>query len=588
MPCMTLALLATVAAPAAAAPITEPRPPSLVTVTQAVRFANPATPRMALRHRPAGGTVYSRDGWTLACSAYANRSAIGISGDSSSLAAWATAIAHSNEGLAWTKCGSNPVLSPTDGSQWDSIYACSPAVVSVDSAGLPLNEGRIYSKPMHKYVAAGHAIAKTDDDQHMRWHEVEIGANLGYAGGPAATKAAIHQAASEGVITKLRAFEPWPAGSADPGRWAPATAPEVGAGWIADILSAHPDVKLLVSLSNYPYQTPADLATDPGKYLQAWPNASYDPDLLASMIPFTNRAALFDAEGASAAGYSAKLQQLKGNVSSLGLLERVTWEIGNEPDAPGSTEGGSSIYFWGTADQFGKVADAAYQQLQGEAPMLCCAYAGYGYPKQWPGVTAGSFETWARTAQERYPQTRLSWHLYLNGGENTLAAVLERAKASQTKDVLNGSSITEFGLFSEGDAAKLSVLQSPQLVVELSRLLAFAYETGVASIYYESLMDHPRKRGEYMGLFDRWGEPKLSYSFVRQVQRVIAGGYRATNSTELLTIIGQHSNRTLALAHNDAPLALDRNTSVVAVSDALAYNGSMLRANGWVILCISM
>lgn len=462
-----------------------------------------------------------------------------------------------------------------------------------DEATLDFDKELVHKSLDH---SNGHPRAriKVDDSDiaiPTRWHEVTIGANLGYAGGPAATKAAIHQAASEGVITHLRAFEPWQAGSIDPGRWAPDTAPAVAAGWIADILSAHPKVTLLVSLSNYPYKTPADLATDPGKYLQAWPNSSSDPTLLASMLAYTNRAALFDAENASSLDYIAKLAQLRSNLSSLGLLDRVTWEIGNEPDAPGAVVAtAASMYFWGNAEQFGVVADAAYQQLEDASsePMLCCGFAGYGRPHRWPGAIAGAFDDWASRAQERYPSSKLSWHLYLNGGENTLAGVLERAKASQTSDVLAGSSITEFGLWSDGDAAQLSILQSPQLVVELARLLAFAYETGVASIYYESLMDHPHKRGEYMGLLDRWEEPKLSYSYVRQIQRVIGGGFRATNTTSLLSISGRSSNRTLALAHVDAPLPLDGNTSVVALSSGTVYDGATLRAGGWVILCRSM
>lgn len=59
-----------------------------------------------------------------------------------------------------------------------------------------------------------------------------------------------------------------------------------------------------------------------------------------------------------------------------------------------------------------------------------------------------------------------------------------------------------------------------RLVVELAKLLAFCWETGVASVYYESLGDHPSKHGEYMGLFDKWGVPKLSYSYLRLVQSV--------------------------------------------------------------------
>ena len=56
----------------------------------------------------------------------------------------------------------------------------------------------------------------------------------------------------------------------------------------------------------------------------------------------------------------------------------------------------------------------------------------------------------------------------------------------------------------------------------------------------------------------------------------------------LLTIVGRSSNRTLALAHADVPLPLDRNTSVVAASGSAVYDGVRLRAGGWVILCRSL
>ena len=114
--------------------------------------------------------VYARDGWTMAYSAYANRSAIGIGGSG---LAGATGLAHSSDGLSWSKCQNNPMLSPTDGSEWDAIYACSPTIAtdySADGSGevYLFYAGRIESKPMHKYFAAGHAVAsKTDDDDDV-------------------------------------------------------------------------------------------------------------------------------------------------------------------------------------------------------------------------------------------------------------------------------------------------------------------------------------------------------------------------------------------------------------------------------------
>jgi hypothetical protein len=160
-----------------------------------------------------------------------------------------------------------------------------------------------------------------------RWHTLEFGANIGYMGGPCVSAATIRQAASEGVITKLRAFEPWPAGSGQqPGRWSPATAAATSNGWLGDVLSAHPQVDLLVSLSNYPFMLPANFTADPAEYLPGVPT-----DLLqdiSSMARFTNRAPLFAAEGASPDAYSAQLAQLVANITAEGWMGRVQFEIG--------------------------------------------------------------------------------------------------------------------------------------------------------------------------------------------------------------------------------------------------------------------
>lgn len=72
-------------------------------------------------------------------------------------------------------------------------------------------------------------------------------------------------------------------------------------------------------------------------------------------------------------------------------------------------------------------------------------------------------------------------------------------------------------LDSDGGPALLSALNGPRLVAELAKLLAFAFEHGVSEVYYESLADHPNKHG-LMGLFDKWGAPKLSYGYLREVE----------------------------------------------------------------------
>ena len=99
-------------------------------------------------------------GRTMAYSAYANRSVIGLppTGSSGVLVALQQhgCLAHSMDGVSvrvsWTKCASNPVLvpspspSPSPGSiyPYDSIFATSPSVVTVNAKGGPLIEPLLY------------------------------------------------------------------------------------------------------------------------------------------------------------------------------------------------------------------------------------------------------------------------------------------------------------------------------------------------------------------------------------------------------------------------------------------------------------
>ncbi len=168
-----------------------------------------------------------------------------------------------------------------------------------------------------------------------RWHSLEFGANLGYMGDPCASSEIIRQAAADGVITKLRAMDPFPAGRE--GTWTPATAPTMASGWIQKILSAHPSTTLLISLNTYPYRLPLDFAERYQSYLPDidWhgilagmpPSFNFSENLW-SLSGYTNRAPLFTAEGASLADYASKLAQLRGNLSAVGLSDRIKYEIG--------------------------------------------------------------------------------------------------------------------------------------------------------------------------------------------------------------------------------------------------------------------
>ena len=138
------------------------------------------------------------------------------------------------------------------------------------------------------------------------------------------------------------------------------------------------------------------------------------------------------------------------------------------------SEPNALVYFWGSPQDFRQVADAVYPVLSAEkassgAP-LCCGYASAGKPATW----TPPWWQWSGEAPSHYPQAALSWHLYLNGGSETYDQVRVWAANSTRADALNGSSVTEWGLFSDGTPTRLLELQTPRLVAELARLLGFA------------------------------------------------------------------------------------------------------------------
>lgn len=88
-----------------------------------------------------------------------------------------------------------------------------------------------------------------------------------------------------------------------------------------------------------------------------------------------------------------------------------------------------------------------------------------------------------------------------------------------------------------------------------------------------------------MGLFDKWGRPKLSYAYLREVTLLIQGGYTVTNSSDLLWIAGRSSNRTLYMARVDAPMVLNQSTEAVVATSVDDYDGQHLPAGHWLISC---
>ena len=113
-------------------------------------------------------------GWTLAWSAYSNSSAThgGIpcvkdpKAPEQCLETTAIGLAHSRDGMSFSKCESNPVLWPVVGDSFDSTYVGCPCFVTAGvETPLLYYAGRV--DQAHKYFSIGHVRIKTSDEADL-------------------------------------------------------------------------------------------------------------------------------------------------------------------------------------------------------------------------------------------------------------------------------------------------------------------------------------------------------------------------------------------------------------------------------------
>ena len=82
------------------------------------------------------------DTWVMFYSAYEN-----------GLQSTATGVATSADGIHWIKSDENPILTPTSGSTYDSVYTSCPSVIRDDYEYKLYYAGRI--DKLHKYYSIG-------------------------------------------------------------------------------------------------------------------------------------------------------------------------------------------------------------------------------------------------------------------------------------------------------------------------------------------------------------------------------------------------------------------------------------------------
>ena len=428
-------------------------------------------------------------------------------------------------------------------------------------------------------------------DDGPPWHTMRLGFNVGYITDTAYYHTALARTAADG-FTHQRVMGPFLTGLRP--------APNATADWVAWVLGNHTQT-LTLTLSDYPYAIPPDLLADPTKYLTVWPGQPGTAKL-ASEAKYTNRGPIAAWANGSLASYGAVLRGLHALLAVRGLANRVDFELGNEPNALG--------YFWGTAGEFAPIADAAHAALTGggggaagPSRIACCAFATElaGYAMK--NGSDNGFYNFARGAARRYmptsqTKTPLSFHFYRHSANdaNVNRSTFSNITAFYGEDALNGSVVTEWGLFTYNSPRATAAMSSPALVVELVHLLTFAYARSLAEVDAHCLMDNPRKGGHNCYI-DRFGVPKQSYAYLARVARIVRGGFRVakTNTSTagvLTTVAGRSSGERIVCACGEdadgvnavrAAFELPAEWGVVA-SSGFEYDGATIPANEWLIV----
>lgn len=299
---------------------------------------------------------------------------------------------------------------------------------------------------------------------------------------------------------------------------------------------------ILLCLSNYP-----DI-----------PSIQYDqsnnPDQSA-MRAYTNRQAPKNIDA-----YQSYLSNFLDNLQSKNLLQNVSFEIGNEPDA--------KTYFWGKPNDFIRVARAVKQTLaKYNEPVYCCGFTSE-FANQGSSKNADYYNL--LNDNSFFDHINLSFHFYKNDVNDITKIHLPR---------LDNSIISEFNMYSyqkKSTQDKTAFTNSPAFVPLLVKALVFAYKNNIKAIYLFKVADTPGKEGT-TGFFDENGNVKPSYNYFKSVFDVVKDGYAIQENNNSITITGD--NETILYAsRNNVSIP---NKSIV--SSSTPSNGKTLDKDNWVI-----
>src|SRR3990172_181859 len=308
---------------------------------------------------------------------------------------------------------------------------------------------------------------------------------------------------------------------------------------------------LLISLSDYPYENV------PFETLyQKYSSKIYLPKAqVQSIYTFSNRFPPSDL-----GAYSLYLRGFIAKLQDSGLLNRIIFEIGSEPD--------SYLYFWGEATDFKNIFDASYKILTDfNRPALCCGLT----TELFSPITdkQKTFRQFADSDTLVGTTVPFSCSLFFNIGQG----FIDYSNVVYGK--LKNGMITSFSIFTavtDQTPDRINLINSGKFVVHFAKLLDFAYRNDVRRIYLWRLMDAADEQGR-LGFFDRAGNPKKSYEYFLKVSRIVRNGYVVRKTGTYVEISGR--DRVLLVALQPLRIYVTKN-KIIETSFLRSYNNNLV------------
>ncbi|OFY65738.1 MAG: hypothetical protein A3H98_10315 [Bacteroidetes bacterium RIFCSPLOWO2_02_FULL_36_8] len=333
---------------------------------------------------------------------------------------------------------------------------------------------------------------------------VEFGFNIGYLNEITQIEPLLDRLKKQN-INSLRVFEPFTKGLYNDSAKL--------YGYIEKIIKH--DFKLLISISDFPYEENADLSQLNEKQKKAY--------------SYSNRFPPTDYEK-----YTLYMQTFFENIVRKGWLPPIQFEIGNEPDAP--------LFFWGNKIEFEKIRNILYRNIEKyDSTVLCCGYTSSFFK-----------ENLIRKSAETSVQNELS---YLTEKNISLSFHIYPEEKNIYTEILNPdprifhSYITEYNVYSyvlKSSTEKLKYINSYNFIYELALLLKFCYTYDVKKVYLYRLEENRKNQGG-LGFFDSIHNPKPCYDYFIRFYEVIKNGFMLKETPESLEIIGQEETIKVSL-----------------------------------------